>query len=71
MASLTELRAYRERLAAARYSGTSSVRDSNGESVEYKSDAEMAAALRALELEIAWALSRPQPVIYPSVCKGL
>nr|WP_306266478.1 hypothetical protein [Pararhizobium sp. IMCC3301] len=55
-----QLTALRDDLLDARLSGMRRVRDQNGEEIEYKSDAQMAAALAALEREIA-NLSRQAP----------
>ncbi|MHA6644639.1 phage head-tail joining protein [Mesorhizobium sp. A623] len=57
MASLPTLVDYRERLYAARFSGTRSVQDSNGERIEYRSDAELARAIASINREIATAES--------------
>jgi CO/xanthine dehydrogenase FAD-binding subunit len=51
--TLQELQDMRAALVAARSRGLREVRDSTGESVSYKTDAEMAAALRALDAEMA------------------
>lgn len=52
-----DLESARERLQDARFRGVRRFKDQNGEEVEYRSDAEMARALLALETEIA-ALSQ-------------
>lgn len=52
-----ELLKARTKLEDARASGVRRVRDQNGEEIEYRSDTEMAAALRALDA----ALARPKP----------
>jgi hypothetical protein len=52
MTTLPQLIGYRERLLDARFSGVRSVRDSNGEEIVYKSDAELATALVAVNREI-------------------
>ncbi|MDI6026098.1 hypothetical protein QBK99_07850 [Corticibacterium sp. UT-5YL-CI-8] len=54
-ASLAQLIAWREALFESRMSGVFSVTDQNGERVTYKSDAEMARALAAVESMIAAA----------------
>ncbi|WP_198370573.1 phage head-tail joining protein [Roseomonas rosulenta] len=59
MASPAQLRAWRSALWAARMRGVREVRDQNGESVTFKSDSEMAAAIGAADAEIA-ALERPR-----------
>lgn len=71
MASLDDLTRFRDDLTAARYSGVRRVRDQNGEEVEYRSDAEMAAALRALEAQIQAASVRPSNQIRFSTSKGI
>ena len=52
LASLAELTAAHEALRQARALGLREVRDSNGETLTYKSDSEMAAALASLESQI-------------------
>lgn len=71
-ATLAELQTSRAALVAARSTGIREVRDSNGESVAYKSDAEMAAALRALDSEIAAITgARRSGIVRFSTSKGL
>ena len=48
-----DLEKARERLQDARFQGVLTFRDQNGELVTYKTDAEMAAALKAIDVEIA------------------
>lgn len=66
-----QLQAARDSLVEARATGVLSVRDQNGEMVVWKSDAEQARALAALDREIA-ALSgaRPTHTIRFSTSKG-
>ena len=71
MATLADLTRFREDLKAARYSGVRRVKDQNGEEVEYRSDSEMAAALRALEAEIQAARVRPSNQIRFQTSKGV
>lgn len=71
MADLTRLRRYREDLQDARYSGTRAVQDSNGERIEFKSDAEMARALASIDSEIAALQRRRSSIIYMQTSKGL
>jgi len=59
-ASLSDLQQWRDKLFQARMSGIREVRDQNGESVTYRSDAEMAAALAAADSAIAEAQSGRQ-----------
>lgn len=66
--TLADLIAFRDRLIAARLSGVRSVTDQNGESIEYKSDAQMAAALAYVERLIAGA--GPSTIVF-STSKGL
>ena len=51
----------RRDLEEARFQGVLTYRDQNGELVTYKSDAEMAAALRALDQELARLDGRAAP----------
>ncbi|MEI4473331.1 phage head-tail joining protein [Frigidibacter sp. MR17.24] len=53
MATITELQRRREELQQLRFDGVRSVRDQNGEQIEYRSDAEIARALAAIDSEIA------------------
>jgi hypothetical protein len=72
MAILAELQAYRAALEAARYNGVREVRDSNGEAVVYRSDAEMARALAFLDSEIHAATTGTRPaVVRFTTSKGL
>lgn len=68
---LCDLIRLRDDLKTARYAGVRRARDSNGEEVEYRSDAEMARALSALESEIAAAQSRPASTIHFRTSKGI
>ena len=71
MATLAQLTAWRDRLQEARFAGVRRVRDQNGEEVAYRSDAEMARALAALDSEIA-AAAKPRPsTILFKTSKGL
>lgn len=68
----SDLFAMRDRLLKARFAGLREVRDSNGETVVYKSDSEMAAALVALDQEIKRRSgNRPVTTIRFSTSKGL
>ena len=72
MATLPELVAARETLQSARLRGVREVRDSNGETVVFKSDSEMATALASADREIAaMATGRPARQIIFTTCKGL
>ncbi len=71
-ATIGELTAARGALIDARSRGVRRYRDQNGEEVEYKSDAQMASALAALDREIAAARGIRQPhTIRFSTSKGL
>ncbi|WP_448187916.1 phage head-tail joining protein [Azospirillum sp. sgz301742] len=61
MATLEELRSQRETLAQCRASGLRAVQYADGSRNEYKSDAEMAAALADLDRQIAAASAPCQP----------
>lgn len=68
---LTAMRKSRDDLVLARASGVRQVRDQNGETIEYKSDAEMASALRGLDAEIRnMGGVRPQTILFRT-SKGL
>lgn len=69
--TLGELTAARDSLFMARAGGVTTFRDQNGELVTYKSDAEMARALAALDAEIAAASRRPASTILFRTSKGL
>jgi hypothetical protein len=70
-----DLLGWRDRLREARFNGLLQVTDSNGESVKYKSDAEMASALLALDKELDKELSGvtapPANTIVFKTSKGL
>ncbi|MFS8184207.1 phage head-tail joining protein [Pseudovibrio denitrificans] len=59
MTSLEELEKQREALLEDRYSGTKSMQDRNGRTIEFKSDRDMSAALADLEHRIAALKSKP------------
>ncbi|MCK9550890.1 hypothetical protein [Aquamicrobium sp.] len=73
MATLPQLLSMREKLLEARYSGLRSVRDANGEEVTYRSNAELAAALAAINREIATRESELgcSRIVYPHTSKGI
>ena len=56
-----DLQKARERLQDARFQGVLTFRDQNGELFTYKTDSEMAAALKALDAEIARLELRTPP----------
>ncbi len=66
-----ELIACRDKLRRARFKGITTVTIA-GEMVTYKSDAQMAAALAAIEAEISKLTRGPRPrTIHPQTAKGL
>ncbi|WP_067221411.1 phage head-tail joining protein [Stappia indica] len=70
MAALSELVDRLERLRKLRSSGRRAV-DSEGEKVEYRSDAELAAAIADLERQIAAQAGKPPVrVVYINSSKG-
>lgn len=70
MATLAELQAFKTALEAARYSGNRRVRTGATE-IEFKTDAEMAAALADLDRRIAAASGGTIRTIRVSSSKGL
>lgn len=75
MMTLEELTACRDRLRRARFKGIMTV-TIDGETVTYKTDAQMAAqmaaALASIEAEISKLTRGPRPrTIYPQTTKGL
>lgn len=71
MATVAELTKMRADLFSARMAGAREFRDQNGESVVYKSDAEMAKAMAALDAEIAKASGAAAPrVLHFTTSKG-
>jgi hypothetical protein len=69
--SLPDLTTLRDSLIQARLGGVREVRDQNGETLTYKSDSEMAAALRDVERRIAeFGRAAPHTIIF-ATSKGL
>lgn len=68
--TLAELQSARDALLRARAGGMRRVRDQNGEEIEYRSDAEMARALAALDSEIAALANRPPSTFHFATSKG-
>lgn len=68
--TLSELETMRENLVRARLNGVREVRDQNGETVQYKSDREMAAALASVESEIARLQSNTVKQVRFTTTKG-
>lgn len=72
MATLSQLQEWRERLMDAKFSGVLIVTDSSGESIRYRSHAELAAALASLDSEIQRAGgNRPPSSIIFNTSKGI
>lgn len=72
MATLSQLQEFRDRLVDCKFSGILQVTDSNGESIRYRSHAELAAALSSLDSEILRAGgNRPPSSITFNTSKGL
>lgn len=71
MPDLTKLRQHREALESVRYSGTRSIRDSNGQEVVYRSQGEIERAIAALDSEIAALTRRRSSLIHLQTSKGL
>jgi len=71
MASLADLIRWRDSLFEARLQGVREFRDQNGETVVYRSDAEMARALAAADAAIAAAKAKPGNTILFRTSKGL
>ena len=71
MTTVSQLREWRDRLQESRFSGARAVQDSNGEKIEYKSDAEMARALASIDSEIARLQNSRASIIRFQSSKGL
>lgn len=69
MADLAELQTRLETLRATRAGGTAEV-SYNGETIKYRSDAELAAAIRDLERQIAGLSRQPVRRILVGTTKG-
>lgn len=69
--SLPELQGLRDALIRARLAGVREVRDQNGETVSYKSDAEMARAIANAEALIAQMQGNQPNVIKFHTSKGV
>ncbi|MCA8932076.1 MAG: hypothetical protein KDA49_06380 [Rhodospirillaceae bacterium] len=59
MATLSQLQTWKAALEKARYSGVLTVRSADGESVTYRSDVEIAAAIREVDRQITAATTTP------------
>lgn len=70
MAELAQLTAWREALLAARYAGVRTV-EYDGKRVEYRSDAEMAAALADLDRRLAATTGARVSVVRINSSKGV
>ena len=71
MVAIATLQLARDRLWEARGSGARRIRDQNGEEVEYRSDAEIAAAIRGLDAEIERLAARSPRAFVFRTSKGL
>jgi hypothetical protein len=72
MSTAAELQKLRAALVAARANGLREVRDATGETVVYKSDSEMRAALASIDAEIRAVTRGQRPaVIGVQTSKGL
>jgi hypothetical protein len=72
MATLAQLITARDALRLARLNGLREVRDESGVTLQYKSEAEMAAALAAVERDIAALTGHTMPkTILFQTTKGL
>lgn len=69
--TLEELTACRDKLRRARFKGVMTV-TIDGETITYKTDAQMASALASIEAEISKLTRGPrQRTTYPTTTKGL
>lgn len=71
MATLAELLGQRSELEAARNGGLRALQDASGRRVEYKTDAEMATAIAALDRQIAALRGGPITTVRITSSKGL
>lgn len=71
MSSVQTLRDYREQLQDARFSGVRTFTDSNGESVTYRSQAEIERAIAAIDSEIAQLQRGRMALVRLQTSKGL
>ena len=71
MPTADQLRTWRDSLIESRLSGVLTVKDQNGEAITYKSDAEMAAAIRAADQLILETTGKHPNVIRFLTTKGL
>lgn len=71
MADVTKLREYREKLQDSRFSGVRTFTDSNGESVTYRSQAEIERAIAAIDSEINHLQRGRAALIRLQTSKGL
>lgn len=71
MVALADLIRFRDDLLNARFSGVRRLRDQNGEEIEYRSDAELARAVAAVNAEIRAATAKPPNTIYFRTSKGV
>lgn len=71
MSSVQTLRDYREQLQDARFSGVRTFTDSNGESVTYRSQAEIERAIATIDSEIAQLQRGRMALVRLQTSKGL
>ena len=71
MPTADQLRTWRDSLIESRLSGVLTVKDQNGEAITYKSDSEMAAAIRAADQLILETTGKHPNVIRFLTTKGL
>ena len=71
MASLSDLQTWKAALQKARFSGVLTVRSADGETVTYRSDADLAAALAEVDRQIAVINGSGVRAIYPIQSRGV
>lgn len=71
MATVSELRDFRDKLQDARFSGVQSFTDQNGEKLVYRTQAEIERAIAALDSEIAQLQRGRMALIRLQTTKGL
>ena len=71
MATVSELREYRDKLQDARFSGVQSITDQNGEKLVYRTQAEIERAIAALDSEIAQLQRGRMALIRLQTSKGV
>ena len=71
MPSLADIQRYHGELLDCRYNGVRRTRDSSGEEIEFRSDAELARAIAAVERQITDIARRRPTTVRFSTSKGL